>query len=614
MRFVWKEKKGTSKYRLTFRDAKTNDIISLKEVIGQVEFNIPEELNQYGDDLLLRVEYFEDSIKKYIVWFPYFHPFYGIQKTKLKIKSSIDNDGFPLRLILKDINNNTLLDYVYLGETFYVPDNLIALERNTKYRFLKFDHKTKKWNWDVDNGGYKYLFLSHLSLKSTKPLEGKFVIAERRDGLGARLTAVFNAILISEVTGISFYVYWSKSGIGKEFHSVESVDSIFSKEFIKNHLLGEKVSEKFRLIPYCRENIKNIKDFWIESINQDNCIAGHGYLLDMPRMSGEEKHMWTKRVLNKLDFSEEIKLAIKEAYNIPLPRSVVAIHIRSGDVVYGKYETRITYSYKVICTPLVAYFVKKFQKEGKTTVLVGQESEFISEMAQQFGAIDASAFYLDGFSPAQKSLFDTILISRCEYIIAEMSSLPRLARMFSGVEVKSIFSLYSEQKLASIIESEIKEYGDNFHDMQKAYSFFLAHTYTCKNASFGKSDYLLSSALSFDSENPIYMFLKAANYYKHKKLSEAEDILIELFKSVDMRTFETFKNSPLIKLLSAPKSSHAPDTYILSIKYQAFEGESDKSLTYCAIMHNFFTNSNAEQRKIILHEALQNIAQQDKTE
>jgi hypothetical protein len=108
MKFIWKKKEGALKYRLVFKNAKTNSIIFTKEIIGQTEFDITEELKQYGDDLLLMVEYFNEDINKYACWFPYFHLLHGIKKTKLKIKPSIDSDGFPLRLILKDINKKVV--------------------------------------------------------------------------------------------------------------------------------------------------------------------------------------------------------------------------------------------------------------------------------------------------------------------------------------------------------------------------------------------------------------------------------------------------------------------------------------------------------------------------
>jgi hypothetical protein len=64
----------------------------------------------------------------------------------------------------------------------------------------------------------------------------KIFLAQRTDGFGERLRAILNAMAFSDYYGLDFkFNYKEREGGLREFHSVGSLDSIFSKIFIDTY-------------------------------------------------------------------------------------------------------------------------------------------------------------------------------------------------------------------------------------------------------------------------------------------------------------------------------------------------------------------------------------------
>src|SRR5690606_6057098 len=75
-------------------------------------------------------------------------------------------------------------------------------------------------------------------------------------------------------------------------------------------------------------------------------------------------------IFDEMAFSDQMSAAIRAAREVPLPPRTAAVHIRSGDIVYGNYRFHgQRFTSKAVPIPLAKMAIEKLKSDGYDVLL-----------------------------------------------------------------------------------------------------------------------------------------------------------------------------------------------------------------------------------------------------
>lgn len=147
-------------------------------------------------------------------------------------------------------------------------------------------------------------------------------------------------MVLAQYTQGSFYFTWSKSSSYKD---ILDAGTLFSESFVENHKLEVDKVAQLNLKPIAETKILNNTDengyLAQRNDNIKKLLKNSGYAL-VPQDY--------KKAFDNIGFSENILSVINYARSLKLNDKVVAIHLRAGDVVYGRIRYVHGFTEKVI--------------------------------------------------------------------------------------------------------------------------------------------------------------------------------------------------------------------------------------------------------------------------
>jgi hypothetical protein len=377
-----------------------------------------------------------------------------------------------------------------------------------------------------------------------------YVIANRGDGLGERLCAIYNGLLVSELTGLPFKFYWPVNHTQNDkHHSVPLVNEIFSDDFIELYH-EESVANKYPLLEFKRLKLDDLvidlnNQLSVQSMVVSQTNSFGRVLSSDPMVINKIK----ESIADKMDFCDDLKAVLAESKRVDLPKNITAIHLRSGDIVYGRFAQSTQFYHKVICTPM-AKLMMDSSVDGSNYILVGQEPEFAKKMDEVGLAIDANRLSKDfNFNAVEQAFFDFGLISRCDFKIDGNSGFTRLAQFLGTVKTKKTNSINSQEKWASLIYNELIENNTFYTPEQIGFSASLCYDYTYDNRDVEQSIKYLTLAVESYPSNILYWVLLIINHYRSNDSIGAKTVEEKMKKTSGYTIHNLAKNKDFIRML-----------------------------------------------------------------
>lgn len=349
--------------------------------------------------------------------------------------------------------------------------------------------------------------------------------ANRTDGFGERMRAILNAISLSEKNNGDFFFGW-KGTISTDFQAIDAVNKTFSYEFIKAHYLEEKDITSLNLI--------NIEKLNPESINFEDLKSYDGILVQQAKHS-------LQSVFPKIGFSELLFNAKIAAEKINLSnKKMVAIHLRMGDIVYGRWHYSNIFYYKVIPVYILDGLIRKLQNQGFEVIIFGQDDDFCNDLVRRYGVIYAGNMVPNDFNETQKALFEIVLMSRCKKIIARTSGFSTLSSLIGGIQKIDDYTDYLDSKEINLEFKKSIRSGQLLnspctHPTLRAFSISYFLNYNIKNLEINERTKLIEQCVISEPTNSYYLMLQSACYYDVGRVDEANEILYQELCQVDKK-------------------------------------------------------------------------------
>ncbi|MCR6656979.1 MAG: glycosyltransferase [Opitutus sp.] len=353
-----------------------------------------------------------------------------------------------------------------------------------------------------------------------------FIVAGRADGLGERLNAMVNAVLLSRLTGLPFRYHWrnsviddaanfsanAKAGTGVIVgHAIEPEREVFDSSFINSFSLP--ALEKGAYVEIQEKDLtaeklihgadaRHLKGWLAPRLHLDEFLAPS--LIKSP----EFDLCWA---FDQIRFTPTVQAMVTQGRQVPLPLKTAALHLRSGDVFYGDYRKRVYYTYKGLSLPIAKAIIARLQRDGYSILLFGQDGWVLNYLKEASGAILAYDLLPPGeHSNVQRAIFEIVLMSRCKTIIAGSSGFAKLASWIGGKTVQVGFKLFKHLEQFELSREDLAQNAADYPPLQAAFAYWFSYFYSRGHLTVEQSLSLVERAYELDPENQLYAIVIAA--------------------------------------------------------------------------------------------------------
>ncbi|EMU6399574.1 TPA: hypothetical protein SB541_001204 [Campylobacter jejuni] len=388
-------------------------------------------------------------------------------------------------------------------------------------------------------------------------------MAKSYAGWGDRMLALLNAMYLAKQTNFKFGFTWDELNvISKEnkqisYIHIPSEDKLFNKEFLEKHSYTNQYTspDKEKLIfgEWITNSVAykdNIRDFFKKPFEYYwGYVTNHAKLSYMIKdVDVNYMHVFPK-LWKEIGFSKNIKNIFTEIDKICLKiqDNFVAIHVRSGDIVYPTNEgylyngTGHDYLWqKAMPVEILLELIQQYAFKNQNIILFGEDVATLRQVVsytRNFLKKNKNYIYLandfiDGLyqQKYEKDIFDLVFMSRASEIIGGASGFCFLASSISqGKEPILWMDLFNEQKRYDIFR---KYYGViQIHPLQNAFSLqhmYMGEFYLTKN--IHKMEDLVLQALEIDQTREFHHIILLYCYLTLNKMEEAEKYLEKIIK------------------------------------------------------------------------------------
>ncbi|MCV3447068.1 hypothetical protein L8W62_07820, partial [Campylobacter lari] len=459
--------------------------------------------------------------------------FFDLQKeTRLEcIVLKIKENNFDLEKIQYSIDNKNFkyFDKKYLK--LHENNVILVLYEEIPIRYLKINIR-RILDFKLLIRRYKGLF-----------------IASAVSGYGDRFIALLNAIYLSQRSGFKYGFAW-KAANHYGGRSIESEDYVFSREYLEKYSYTKQPNVQFKIgfIPKCfhfneifNKPFSENFGFYTSHANLTWHIKdiSKSYLLEYPKL-------W-----HSIGFSNHIRKIIKQSQDVfsaKFNSSVICIHIRSGDIVYGDSRDH-AFLYHAKATP-VEIALEIIERNINLNILIAGEDEDIIfkliEYIQRKYQKD-NIWNLKSLIPCNiknrtdLDFFELTFMSNCKEIYS-YSGFARLASMIgNGVESKRWTNIFTHDEIIRTIN---KNNFINSSNYQKAYSLYVMFYY----AKLLKKDIkilinILTKAFEYDSQNKLFVLLLSECYIKNNTYEKAENMILKNYSTRLLFILKLYKDN-----------------------------------------------------------------------
>ena len=403
------------------------------------------------------------------------------------------------------------------------------------------------------------------------------IAATRDDGLGGRLLAMVNAKTLADTFGCRFGFTWNRRAIAdKTFHVVDVADKIFSRDFIDEHWLGEKV----RASDFGMLDAAALAGASLGAVAKEKKLRGwicndFHILRHVPGDAAQSVR--ASQTLRGFDYAPAVNEAIGAANRCLLPGPMAALHLRSGDIVHGQHRASLVFAGKVIPSTLARAIISRLSAMGMATLLIGQHRPTLDYLKAGTGAMLGSDFGADDFEDQTlKAFFEMTLMARCRQIYAGSSIYAEMASLMGDVPLMRASTLFDRSQAAAIILDELRDRQAEYHPREAAFGYQAAFLAMEAKATPADARAVLEKARVLDPENDAYALKIAAAYFRERDYASGEALL----KSVMTSQFRRRPKIPLMimRLLGDMLSSR----YSLAQDFEHFIAAGEAGLPYAS--------------------------------
>lgn len=357
--------------------------------------------------------------------------------------------------------------------------------------------------------------------------------SNRSDGLGQRLWAMINAFVLSNKIGGAFSFHWPTDQIhGLQDHAISEVHEIFSGTFIKEFHKAPPTQWVSIADEEFRSNLETplVGNFLSEPISIKTRLP---YF--------EITYRDYQRAISEIGFSDRINSAIRAVDDFDLANNSIAVHMRAGDIVYGKYRFDDRFTSKVVSFPLIEYEIDAARKDDREILIFGQDKKLCDHLTQAYGL--THPYYSE--EPDLQAVFEIFLMSRCHTIYCGHSGFAQLAASIGGSTTKYPCENKNAEEKLKIYETHLSRCCPAVTPLQRAFAYWSSYLSCTAALNLEQQSRILTNCCNLDPSNDFYKVVLASILFSDGRFNDAEKILEKCSgKNVDGALWRVLKPTP----------------------------------------------------------------------
>ncbi|GIG53831.1 hypothetical protein [Demequina activiva] len=343
------------------------------------------------------------------------------------------------------------------------------------------------------------------------------LLASRSDGVGGRLAALLNGMRLARLLGVPLRLIWpADHGLGFGM-TIPPAEQVFSPRFLAEHADAPHDGRRTRRLPAEEVSLKDLRS----RLDAREAWAMPLALLDT-WVTDREAAGPFRREFDEVEFAPAFATAVAAADAIDVEPTWSALHVRGGDIVFGRNRRHFIHTRKAVPYPVVDALAQQLRAEGLTPLLFGQERDVLETLARRHGgqvALDLLPGELQGLPLA---LAEMVLMSRMPRIVASDSVFARMATALSGTPLTRPEDLLPPDEQAAVCD---RVDPDAWPPLAVAYAHFYGYYVTRDTASPHASLPRIEAAAAADPDNPLYPIVQASLLERLGRDVDAEAVL-----------------------------------------------------------------------------------------
>lgn len=343
-------------------------------------------------------------------------------------------------------------------------------------------------------------------------------VAVRKDGLGARMAAVLNAMVLAEHFGGTFQFAWSLNDSLDDSVTAALLpaEKMFTDRFIER-FQNNKLHDRFDSGEGSSPAQRNFVAHKLTNAKIVKLIAGKPsehecWVADLDDLAGAMGYEASRKLyanaFERIEFVPTIEKAIRLARALDVPANACALHLRGGDII-----TRIRFGNRF--TPLAVPFQiveeigHRLRTEGRKLFVFGQERDVVAHVAASADGIPVYHLVEEhGLSPIQAWFYETTVMTLCDTIVSGTSSFARVPSWIGGTKVQNGYAAVSGADVLSMTLGGAVEQAP-VPDLNKAFAFWATQEVYRDELSIAARIYCVDGAIRHDPVNSFYRLARA---------------------------------------------------------------------------------------------------------
>lgn len=468
---------------------------------------------------------------------------------------------------------------------------------------LKAHIEIKSIKIELENNEPTYLHLSNINILTSKLIrsdeELPVFFANRSDGFGMRLSVILSAMVYAKTYGSDFKISWHHhdNKVFLNHHMTSKVEDIFEEDFIKQHVIEKSYIDSLNLINASQYN---------EGLHNE---LFEGYLCDYSNRNdfkNSDTSLSYKEAFNSIGFSKSLLEAKRLAESIDLGEKTVAIHLRSGDIVYEGYRLFHSFHYKVTPAYIIPVLIEKYKNDGYEVILIGQEESFCQYLSKKYSVKYSGSIINKEFNTNQQGMFDIALLARMSLIISMGSAFTEVATLINESKTKRYFHVLSFDEIKEgflKFETSFGALNSNvITDLYKSFSYISFYRKYYSVLTVEKKIEILDKCITLEPDNQLNKLLKQVARLYTQEAPDANSNILKFIESVEGKKY-------LDKFVKN-KQSLPPVDYIFSEYIAEFKLLAERGFPSIAIILLMHEEKTKAQINFSFYENVLNVAKE----
>jgi hypothetical protein len=401
----------------------------------------------------------------------------------------------------------------------------------------------------------------------------------RRDGIGARLLVLLNAMALADFFGGDFAFDWPEDGNTGSGDALTTADQFFASPFLERHFrpgLADMVESAGPgiargMTPARAQKLRNG-----DAAPAQWNIAGFQDLRQvLPLRDGIYRDLF-----DRIEFTPRIREALDAAAAVPLSLKARAFHMRAGDVINSDLRFKGRFSRKVLPFPLAVELARAEGAAGNEVLVFGQDPEVLALIRDASGGRLAADLLPEHLRLARQAwFFEFALMARCNAIISGTFSCFSQAASWIGLAEKvDGYECMEALTVRDVILNEDTA-AARVSDLQKAQAYWsLYDVYSCELPEKDTTNALLHAS-TLDPDNGLYTLSRINEYARAGNNSRTRSALRQYLR--EQRGVSNDRPGGLARVaaeLALPLGRKTRETCLGAILALARQGDPDASV------------------------------------